>query len=196
MENNFGLRAIITYSDETEEYHYVPFSADLSEWQFASLAIIPKEPTKTVEKIRVVCAYEKNANIAYFDNIALVIEAAQSMKYDEEGNLISVTTTGLKEETNTYSGSRLIETVTGGNGTFTYDYDSEYKHRLISVSNSIVTQEFSYNYLGNVTGSTLESVDGGKKLSSSVTYTSDGNLVTSVTDTAGQTESYAYSEGG
>ncbi len=162
MEKNFGLRAILTYSDGTDEYHYVPFNTDIDTWQYVSLAIIPKEPEKTVSKIRVVCGYEKNANIAYFDNISLVREIAQTMKYDDNGNLISVTTSGLKEETGTYSGSRLIEQVTGGNGTFTYDYDNRYTHRLISVSNGVITQNLDYDNFGNVTETILQSVNGGK----------------------------------
>ena len=60
----FGLRAVLTYGDNTKEYHYVPFNADVTGWQFTSVAIVPKEPTKTVSSIQVICAYEKNANTA------------------------------------------------------------------------------------------------------------------------------------
>ena len=58
-----GLRAIITYSDNSTETQYVPFNSDLSNtWQFVSMTVVPKESAKTVSKIRVVCAYEGNAN--------------------------------------------------------------------------------------------------------------------------------------
>ncbi len=82
----FGLQAMITYSDGKTEYHYVPFNADLSdEWQFASLTIVPKRADEAetaslkVNTIRVYLAYERNANTAYFDNISLTREAAQTM---------------------------------------------------------------------------------------------------------------------
>lgn len=187
-----GLRAIIYYSDNTTENHYVPFNADLDEWQFTSLTIVPKETAKTVSKIRVICAYEKNANIAYFDDISLVQEVAQTMKYDGDGNLVSTTTTGLKEDTDTYEDGNLIKTVTGGNGTYTYTYDTTYKHRLISVSNSIVKQTLDYDASGNVVKTTLQGVSGGDSMVTSATYTNNGNLVESVTDMTQQTEEYAY----
>ena len=86
----FGLRAVLTYSDGTTEAHYVPFCPDLDVWQFVSTAIVPKQPTKTVSKIRVLAVYEGNANTAYFDNLSLIREVAQTMKYDENGNLVSL----------------------------------------------------------------------------------------------------------
>ena len=113
-----GLRAELTYDDDTKEYHYVSFNTDLEDWQFASLAVVPKEPTKTVKSIRIYCAYERNANTGYFDSISLVREAAQTMKYDDDGNLVSVNTTGKNADQNTYNDGNLIETVTGGNGTY------------------------------------------------------------------------------
>lgn len=189
-----GLRAVITYSDETTETHYVSFNADLSKtWQFASLTIVPKQPSKQVSTIRVVCVYEKNANKAYFDNISLLREAAQTMKYDDDGNLVSVTTSGLKEETDTYSGGNLIKTVTGGNGTYEYTYDTTYKHRLKSVTNSLITQSMEHDAAGNVTTTTL-SGSGDKKITTSATYGGSLNRLTSVTDATGAKVSYGYGD--
>ena len=159
-----GLRATITYSDGATEGHYVAFNSDISnQWQFTSISIVPKQPTKTVQKIRVTLAYEGNANDCYFDNIALLREVAQTMKYDTNGKLVSVTSTGLDKDENTYSGGNLIKTVTGGNGTFTYTYDTTYTHRLKSVSNGQITQAMGYDSTGNVTTTTL-SGSGGKTI--------------------------------
>ena len=172
----FGLRAVLTYSDGTTEAHYVPFCPDLDVWQFVSTAIVPKQPTKTVSKIRVLAVYEGNANTAYFDNLSLIREVAQTMKYDENGNLVSVTTTGLKEETNTYDKGNLIKTVTGGYGTYTYRYDG--KHNLTSVTDGTVTQTMTYSGAGNVTKTTL--TGGNLTLESSAAYEAGGNRLTSV----------------
>ena len=191
----FGLRAVLTYANNGgTEYYYAPFNPDLPGWQFTSLTIVPKQSGKTVASIRVECAYEKNANTAWFDDLSLVKEAAQSMRYDEKGNLISVTTTGLKADADTYKNGNLIKSVTGGNGTYTYTYDSTYKHRLTAVSNGMVTQSMGYDASGNVTSTTLKSDTGSfaKTLKSSAAYTSNNNLVASVTDTANQKESYVY----
>ena len=187
-----GLRAVITYSDGNTETHYVPFNTDLSEtWQFVSLTVVPKEASKTVSSIRVVCAYEGNANTAYFDNISLLREVAQTMRYDDDGNLVSVESPGLEEDTNTYSGGNLIQTVTGGNGTYEYTYDTTYKHRLKSVTNDLITQSMGYDASGNVTSTTL-SGSGGKTISTSAAYGGSQNRLTSITDATGATVTYGY----
>ena len=187
-----GLRAVITYSDSSTETHYVPFNTDLSgTWQFVSLTVVPKETTKTVSSIRVVCAFEGNANAAYFDDISLLREAAQTMRYDDDGNLVSVESPGLEEDTNTYSGGNLIQTVTGGNGTYEYTYDTTYKHRLKSVTNDLITQSMGYDASGNVTSTTL-SGSGGKTISTSAAYGGSQNRLTSITDATGATVTYGY----
>ena len=188
-----GLRATITYTDGSVEGHYVPFNPDLSKtWQFTSTTIVPKAPTKTVRSIQVTAAYEENAYVAYFDNISLLREAAQSMKYDKDGNLIRVDSTGLKEDENTYQNGNLIKTVTGGKGTYEYTYDTTYKHRLKSVTNSLITQAMGYDGVGNVTSTTL-SGSGSKKITTSAEYGGSGNRLTSVTDASGAEVAYAYS---
>ena len=71
----FGMRVLIYYSDGKYEYQYVPFCPDLTPWQFASMAIVPKRGAESglkVTKIKVLLAYEKNANTACFDNISLI----------------------------------------------------------------------------------------------------------------------------
>ncbi len=188
-----GLRATITYTDGSVEGHYIPFNADLSKtWQFTSTTIVPKSPAKTVKTIQVTTAYEENANVAYFDNISLLREAAQSMKYDKDGNLIRVDSPGLKEDENTYQNGNLIKKVTGGKGTYEYTYDTTYKHRLKSVTNSLITQAMGYDGVGNVTSTTL-SGSGSKKITTSAEYGGSGNRLTSVTDESGAKVAYAYS---
>lgn len=187
-----GLRAIITYSDNKTETQYVPFNSDLSNtWQFVSMTVVPKESTKTVSKIRVVCAYEGNANVAYFDNISLVRESAQTMKYDSDGNLVSVTTSGLKEDTSTYENGNLIKTVTGGNGTYKYTYDSTYKHRLTSVTNDLITQSVTYDSAGNAITAKLTG-SGSKTISTAASYEGGLNRLASVTDAAGMKLTYGF----
>lgn len=187
-----GLRAIITYSGNFTETQYVPFNSDLSNtWQFVSMTVVPKESTKTVSKIRVVCAYEGNANVAYFDNISLVRESAQTMKYDSDGNLVSVTTSGLKEDTSTYENGNLIKTVTGGNGTYKYTYDSTYKHRLTSVTNDLITQSVTYDSAGNAITTKLTG-SGSKTISTAASYEGGLNRLASVTDAAGMKLTYGF----
>lgn len=61
---SFGLRATVRYTDGTQEHHYAPFCPDVKDaWQFVSLTVVLKEPTKTVDYIQVVCAYEKKRQL-------------------------------------------------------------------------------------------------------------------------------------
>ena len=61
---------------------------------------------------------------------------ARTTRKDEDGNLISVKSTGNEEESSDYEDGNLLTLRTGGNGTYTYDYDE--KHNLKSVSNGVV----------------------------------------------------------
>ena len=191
LEKQFGLRAILTYTDGSTEYHYTAFNPDVRGWQFASCTIVPKQTSKTVRTIRVVCAYEKNCNTAYFDNLSLTREVAQTMHYDADGNLVSVKSTGKKEETAAFENGNLISVNTGGSGTFTYTYDGN--HNVTRASNGVIRQDYTYDSMGNVTGTSLKADSGsGSALTSSATYTNGGNLLASATDGTGQTLTYAY----
>ena len=191
LEKQFGLRAILTYTDGSTEYHYTAFNPDVRGWQFASCTIVPKQTGKTVRTIRVVCAYEKNCNTAYFDNLSLTREVAQTMHYDADGNLVSVKSTGKKEETAAFENGNLISVNTGGSGTFTYTYDGN--HNVTRASNGVIRQDYTYDSMGNVTGTSLKADSGsGSALTSSATYTNGGNLLASATDGTGQTLTYAY----
>ena len=86
-----------------------------------------------------VCAYEKNCNTAYFDNLSLTREVAQTMRYDADGNLVSVKSTGKKEETAAFENGNLISVNTGGSGTFTYTYDGN--HNVTLEQNTLSGQE-------------------------------------------------------
>ena len=175
----FGLRAVLTYDDNTTEAHYVPFNADVTDWQFTSLTIVPKQPTKTVSSLQVFCAYEKNANTAYFDNLSLVKEVAQTMKYDEDGNLVFVQSSGTKEETSTYDNGNMTQVKTGGSGTFDYSYDNQ--HNLTEATNGTVKENYTYDSVGNAVTAVLSKAEGTPDVSETIkggkTYTNSGNLV-------------------
>lgn len=191
LEKQFGLRAILTYTDGSTEYHYTAFNPDVRGWQFASCTIVPKQTGKTVRTIRVVCAYEKNCNTAYFDNLSLTREVAQTMHYDADGNLVSVKSTGKKEETAAFENGNLISVNTGGSGTFTYTYDGN--HNVTRASNGVIRQDYTYDSMGNVTGTSLKADSGsGSALTSSATYTNGGNLLASATDARGNSTTYTY----
>ena len=64
------------------------FNADNVNLQYASLAIVPQVTSEnvTVTSATIAACYDYNANTAYFDNITLTVEPAQTYSYDAEGN--------------------------------------------------------------------------------------------------------------
>ena len=193
----FGLRAIVTYDDNSTETFYASFDADVDEWQFVSLAIIPNTEKTTVQSITVICAYEQNLNSVSFDNISLVQQTAQAMTYNDDGKLEVASTTGITADSNTYDeNGNLTQTVTGTGATISYQYDdTNHLHRLTSYHNTLVSSAFTYDNQGNVTDTVLETMTEGSdlKMVSSSAYTNCGNLVSSSTNVNGITTSYAYS---
>ena len=193
----FGIRVALYYADDdTPDVYFAPFNSDLSGWQFTGYTIVPRKENKTVERIRVICAYEGNANRAYFDNVCLSREIAQTMTYDDDGNLVSVSSTGLTPDVNTYEGGNLIQKVTGGYGTYTYRHTyEENPHRITSVVGHYLTQTFgNRDDMGNVKGTELknESHPDSGTMISKATYSGSGNLQTSVIDENGNTTSFEY----
>ena len=75
----------------TTEKQYVSFNDDFTDWQYASGVIIPKQRGLMIKDITVYCAYDYNANDAYFTNISLVLEPAETYSYDSKGNPIAAT---------------------------------------------------------------------------------------------------------
>ena len=186
----FALRAEIYYANGTEEDVYLPFSAEIDdEWQFASSVIVPSKKYD-VTKIRLYCVYHYNVGTALFDNISLVREPAQTMKYDDNGYLVSVATDGISEDVNSYEGGNLIQTVTQGRGTFDYTYEN---HNLKTATNGVITQTNTYNTMGNATETVLSGTgEEDETITTSASYTTDGNHMDEYTDMLGSTYYTAY----
>ena len=182
----FGLRAILTYDDGTTEYHYVPFNADLTDWQYTSLTIIPGEPTKTVETITVVCAYEKNGNSASFDNISLVQHLAYSMTYNDDGEMTEIHSAGVT--TDPYEDAPNTENDENTR------YDEIFKHRLLWYRDELTNTTMTYDSVGNMTSSIVSSnTNSSLTMRNESVYDNKGNLLLESTDTNGITTSYGYS---
>ena len=60
----FGLALRIDYTDDTMEFHSVPFEWSNQDWQCAAGNIVPKEKDKTIREIRVFCAHDNNYGYA------------------------------------------------------------------------------------------------------------------------------------
>ena len=188
----FGLIAKITYRDSgvAPEYQYIPFDELYSDWQYASGFVVPKQKGKTVASITISTAYDYNANIARFDDISLVQEPAQTYAYNEDGKLKSVRDAAGSENTYKYQGADLTEFVSGGYGTYTYEYDGS--HNRTKATNDGVSVSATYDSAGNATSTTLRKGSTGDFLKTEAQYTADGNFVSQVTDANGLQKKTSY----
>lgn len=145
--------------------------------------------------------YNKNANAAWFDGIALKKEPAQTYKYDKEGNLVAVNQKGNTPLTSVYAaGTSDLQSETDGNGTYTYEHNST-THDVTSVTNDNVKLSLAYDTKGNTTGTILvntkadSDVDSANKaITSTAQYTADGNYLTNQTDSSGISTNYTNDE--
>ena len=98
------------------EKQYVSFNDDFTDWQYASGVIIPKQRGLMIENITIYCAYDYNANYAYFTNISLVLEPAGTYSYDSKGNPIAATDGSAKTASEFFADSRRLKSCTTPGG--------------------------------------------------------------------------------
>ena len=183
----FGMLAAVYYTGVSgEEWHFIPFSKDYTDWQFASGIVVPKQD-KPVKMIKVYLIYKNNGGTAYFDNISLTKEPCSSYTYDDKGNPVSAKEGGAKTNCEYQSGTSILTKYTASTGvtsSFTY---APTTHNLNTVTSAGVTTTNTHNSAGLVTQSV--STGGGQKQKTSATYDSYGQK-TSSTDVNNTTTSY------
>lgn len=187
----FGMIAEIKYTgSSTREYQYVAFDSRYDGWQYASGFIVPKQAGKTVDTITVYLAYDYNINTAWFDQITLTEEPAQTYTYDDDGKLKVVTSSSQSDENYTYNGPDLTKFVSSGLGSFDFTYDSA--HNMTKATNDGVNLTAQYDGAGNITQTKLQKGTSGIYLQSSATYSSDGSHVSTENDINNITTTYSY----
>ena len=197
----FGFYADVNYTDGTKDVYVFSFNPDITDWQYLSGIIVPKSQNKVIKNIYVHGLYNKNANAAWFDGIALKKEPAQTYKYDKEGNLVAVNQKGNTPLTSVYAaGTSDLQSETDGNGTYTYEHNST-THDVTSVTNDNIKLSLAYDTKGNTTGTILvntkadSNIDSANKaITSTAQYTSDGNYLTNQTDSSGISTNYTNDE--
>ena len=199
-ERYFGLIAEIKYAKEdgTEisetENQYVSFNGDYADWQFASGVIVPGKRDKWVQEITVRCAYDYNANDAYFTNISLVLEPAETYSYDSKGNPIAATDGNAKTASEFFADSqRLKSYTTPGGAKHTLAYDT--RNNLEQDTLAGLTNYTYHNASGSATTSITSVGTSGDYLKSYNVYDSTGRFRTQSTDANGVTTKYEYEPG-
>lgn len=193
-KRRFGTEVRFIGTDGKANIHYTNFSPDIMDWQFLSDVYVAKKDYTSIE---VAYTYCHNANIAYFDGLALYKENfGCSYTYDDENNLISVK--DLQEQVTKfeYNSKSDMTGITDAKGnSFKYEYDNEETTRNVVKGTSAqnVVYRFTYDSVGNV----LKSGCVDPKVPETGTWitrvmTSDKNHVKSVTDAGENTVHYTW----
>ena len=193
-ERYFGLVAEIAYTDGTTENQYVSFNGDYADWQFASGVIVPGKRDERVKEITVRCAYDYNANDAYFTNISLVLEPAETYSYDSKGNPIAATDGSAKTASEFFADSqRLKSYTTPGGAKHTLGYDAS--NNLQEDTLAGLTNYTYHNTSGSPTTSMTREGYSGDYLKSQNVYDSTGRFRAASEDANGVTTQYGYDAG-
>ena len=190
-ERYFGLIAEIRYANGTTEKQYVSFNDDFTDWQYASGVIIPKQRGLMIKDITVYCAYDYNANDAYFTNISLVLEPAETYSYDSKGNPIAATDGNAKTSSEFFANSqRLKSYTTPGGAKHTLAYDT--RNNLEQDTLAGLTNYTYHNASGSATTSITSVGTSGDYLKSYNVYDSTGRFRAASEDANGVTTEYGY----
>ena len=186
----FGILFRFYNADGTETEKLMSFNPDCDSqgsWQFGAMRVVAD---KAYTSIRILPVYEYNANTVYFDGIQVFREEfGHSYVYDDDGNVVSSTDLQGQNTTYEYTNNQLTKMTLPSGASQTYTYDS-YHNVLTATSPEGVVSGFTYDTYGNNTKVTVGSGD--QKITSTAAYSSNGNLLTSVTDALGQTTTYGY----
>ena len=193
-ERYFGLVAEIAYTDGATENQYVSFNGDYADWQFASGVIVPGKRDERVKEITVRCAYDYNANDAYFTNISLVLEPAETYSYDSKGNPIAATDGSAKTASEFFADSQRLKSYTTPSGAkHTLGYDAS--NNLQEDTLAGLTNYTYHNGSGSPTTSMTRKGYSGDYLKSQNVYDSTGRFRTASEDANGVTTQYGYDAG-
>jgi len=193
-ERYFGLVAEIAYTDGTTENQYVSFNGDYADWQFASGVIVPGKRDKWVQEITVRCAYDYNANDAYFTNISLVLEPAETYSYDSKGNPIAATDGSAKTASEFFADSQRLKSYTTPSGAkHTLGYDAS--NNLQEDTLAGLTNYTYHNTSGSPTTSMTCKGYSGDYLKSQNIYDNTGRFRAASEDANGVRTQYGYDAG-
>ena len=191
-DRQFAIIGTFHYTDDTEKEFVAQFNSDTGSdvnWQYSAQRMVAE---KAYDAITVEMAYDYNANTVYFDAIQLYKEEfGSSYTYDEDGNVISVTDLQKQTTTYEYANNDLTKIIENGNTKMSYDYD-DYHNVETATTQEGLTYNFTYDTYGNNTAVSISKDD--ITMSSSATYTTDGNRLESTTDALGEVTTYYYDD--
>ncbi len=148
---NFQMCVKVHYTDTSTEWFKCEFNPYTDEWQYAQSVFSPKA---NYTKLELCFGYDYNANTAYFDNVFLYRDTAQSYTYDNDGNVVSTADYAKQQSSFEYSDNYLSKTVEPTGTKYTYKYDDE-KNVVNASSNVGIDYNIAYDNYGNATQTTI-----------------------------------------
>lgn len=175
----FRISIKINYTDGTTVSKTpAKFNCSISDWQYTSIAFNLRynaTSNKTPTSITISLRYHNQANYAYFDDISLIKDNAQSYTYDSDGNLINVVSNSQNQSTMEYTNSDLTKCFDAKGYKYEYEYDSNH-NMTYATSQRGVDYNYIYEYGGLATGLDIFDTDGVRTLKSRAAYDTEGHL--------------------
>ena len=194
----FCIRGVFTYEDgntQSFDFNFNPDTDSTVNWQYAAGVMIAEQAYTQVD---IYLVYDYNANTVLFDGIQLYKEEfGYSYTYDANGNITAVKDIQGQTTNYSYNSKQQLTQVALPSGSVTsYTYDN-YHNVTTATSDTGVVYAYTYDNWGNNTSVSVYSVyneEEGFEITTSATYSTDGNRLVSTTDTRGNVTLYAYNE--
>ncbi len=177
------------YNGTTKGKEFVlQFNPDVAQWQYGAQMMVADA---VYDSVKIELAHDYNVNHVCFDGIQLFKEEFGSSYTYDDGNVISVKDLQGKTTNYEYNTKGDVSKILQDNkAKMTYTYD-DYHNVKTAVSEEGITYEFTYDDFGNNTIVSIVSPDG-SKITTSATYSADGNRLVSSTDALGKVTKYSY----
>lgn len=185
---SFAMRVQFYYTDGSAEAFKFDFNPHADNvWQYRSGVVVA---SKAYSKMEIQLFYDYNMNTVYFDGIQLYKEQfGNSYTYDDDGNVISVVDLQKQTTEYEYTNNDLTKQILPSGAELNYTYD-DYHNVKTATTEEGLSYAFAYDKYGNNTSVSI--VNGSSKITSTATYSSDGNRLLSTTDALGNTTTYNY----
>ena len=185
---SFSIEGRFHYSDNTWSSPFIArFNPDSNEWQFTATGMIAE---KAYTEVKVALTYDYNVNTVSFDGIQLYRDGfGYKYEYDNDNHVISILSSSKEKDEYEYTNNDLTREILHTGSELTYTYDN-YHNVLTATTSEGQVYHFTYDTYGNNTAVSITA--GNETMSSSATYSSDGNRLDHTTDAKGNSTYYEY----
>ncbi|WP_405352636.1 RHS repeat domain-containing protein [Ruminococcus sp.] len=142
-------------------------------------------------KITVFLRFTKQYNTAYFDNAQLIKDSVPSYTYNDDGELVTVTSNAEQKSRMEYTDSNLTKSVDAKGYAYTYDYDDNHNMTKATSQNG-VEYNYTYNSKGQATALEAKNSDKTLALKSNLEYNNDGRFLLKLYDQDDNCDTYNY----